>query len=86
MLILRILLNIGMFLSLFMLTWWVPLFLCVVGFVVFERFYEGIILGLVFSGLYGIGGFFERYTVLLFTIVLFLVSLEVKKRIRFFNS
>lgn len=86
MLILRILLNIGMFLSLFIFTWWVPLFLCVVGFVVFERFYEGIILGLVFSGLYGIGGFLERYAVLLFTIVLFLVSLEVKKRIRFFNS
>ena len=51
----RILFDILILLSLFLVPWWVTGILCVIGAFIFNDFYELVIAGLIMYSLYGVG-------------------------------
>lgn len=87
---LRILLDILIFASIFYFSWWVTLVFVIIGILSFKNFYESIVAGLFFDLLYGtpaveFSGIWFVYT-MAFSAIYFLCEKKLKKNLRFYEA
>jgi hypothetical protein len=82
--------NLIIFISIFTLPWWVPLFLSIIA-AWFYLYYEAIIVGLLLDLLYRSDlfvTFYGKHIPLFFTIILTVIVIVfriIKKRVRFYS-
>jgi hypothetical protein len=83
----RVVFDIVLFLSLFIVPWWLSLSVALVGVFFFSRFYEIIIAGVVVDILYGVpqASFFGfQYISSIVTVLFFIGGEYIKKRMIFY--
>lgn len=86
-LIFRIIFDIVVFISVFILPWWLSLIVILVGIFVWPYFFESFILAIFLDGFHGISGIsfhgHNAFFVLLVS-VFFIVSMFLKTRLKFY--
>ena len=84
---LRFIFNIGIFLSIFLLNWWALLIILIIGILMFERFYEGLLYTLIFDFIYMAekpDHFYLYFLVSVIFVLLLLLIEKSKKYLRFY--
>lgn len=85
----RIVLNIALIISMFLLPWWITILLCILGIVFFANFYESIIIFLILYGIYGYGDngiLRSKFYLPLILFVIFYTFSFIKKQFIFYQK
>lgn len=84
MLLVRIIANSIIFLSIFLLPWWVATVFLLVAVFYFNTYYEVLLWAVLLDGLYVSPEHLFGVTFLLYASVVFLVSFPIKRRLKFY--
>lgn len=85
----RVIFDIILFLSLFVLPWWISLFLVIIGIFIFDNFYEFIVSGIIFFSLYRAGNERLISSPIIFSlslIIFYIVIQYIKSNIIFYKK
>lgn len=81
----RISASIFLFLSIFLVPWWIGIIMGMLFVLFFENPYEIFVYGIFLDGVYGVpvGGFFMTHIFFVGTVVFFVLSLWIKEHLMF---
>jgi len=83
----RFFFNFLVFISIFLLNWWLFLLTLTIGVLIFKKFYEGLIYALLFDFVYllnGFNNFYLQITVSAIFLVIILVIENLKRYLRYY--
>lgn len=84
MLFLRIFVDIVILIGIFLFPAWIFIILSLIGVFYFHRYYEILFVGLMVDSLYNSHILFSGFFYTITSILIFLISFEIKKRLKFY--
>ncbi|MSR73039.1 hypothetical protein EXS61_00300 [Candidatus Parcubacteria bacterium] len=84
MLFLRIFVDIVILIGIFLFPAWIFIILSLIGVFYFHRYYEILLVGLMVDSLYNSHILFSGFFYTITSILIFLISFEIKKRLKFY--